>query len=293
MSKLRSISTLFWSDPYIEELTASEKLLFLYLITNEKTNMLGIYEASVSKISFETSIPKETVRKGLERFESDKKVRYIGNYVLVINYMKHQNYNPNMMKSAIDVYNNLPEELKIKGVTISKDNPLKGFETLRNHYGMVRKYEVEYEIEVEVESEIESEFEIGDHFLSEIDLEKVEGLSEFDMRCLRVAKSFHTLIHNQLKTSGSPTAKHEKSKVRRWTDPIRLMYSEDGFKDEHFKALWNSLKTSTFWSGKILSGKSLREQALKIISDKNGKQKNYDPAYLQSILDDIAGVSQS
>lgn len=152
MSKLRSVSTAFWSDPFIEELTPNQKLLFLYLITNEKTNMLGIYESSIKKISFETGIDEKTILKDLKHFESKGKVRYENNYVILINFMKHQNFNTNMMKSAIDVYNSLPNVLKDNSIVISKDNPLKGFETLCNHFGMVRKVEVEYKDELEDES---------------------------------------------------------------------------------------------------------------------------------------------
>jgi hypothetical protein len=39
MKKLRSVATNFWSDPYIEELHSDFKLVYLYLITNDKTNM--------------------------------------------------------------------------------------------------------------------------------------------------------------------------------------------------------------------------------------------------------------
>jgi hypothetical protein len=157
MSKLRSVSTAFWSDPFIEELTPSQKLLFLYLITNEKTNMLGVYESSVKKISFETGIKKDDIEKALKEFEKLKKVSYKNNYVILINYMKHQNFNTNMKKSAIDVYNNLPNELKVKGIRISKDNPSEGFETLLNCFGMVPKYEVEEEEEVKLELEVKEE----------------------------------------------------------------------------------------------------------------------------------------
>jgi hypothetical protein len=157
MSKLRSLNTSFWSDPWIEELTPEFKLLFIYLITNEKTNMLGIYEASLRKVSFETGLSMETVRKGLEAFETVGKVKYIDSHIILVNYMKHQNYNTNMKKSAIDNYNLLPESLKIEGLSVSKDKPLKGFESLLNHYGMVRKVEVEYEVEVEIEKEGEEE----------------------------------------------------------------------------------------------------------------------------------------
>ena len=159
MSKLRSISTAFWSDPFIEDLTPSQKLLFVYLITNEKTNMLGIYESSIRKMSFETGIKKDDIEKALKEFEDKNKVKYSNNYVVLINYMKHQNYNTNMKKSAIDTYNNLPKSLADSNLVVSKNNPLEGFETLLNHFGMVRKVEVEYEEEVEDESKLEIEVE--------------------------------------------------------------------------------------------------------------------------------------
>ena len=155
MSKLRSVNTAFWSDPYIEELDVNQKLLFLYLITNEKTNMLGIYEATIKKISFETSIQKQIIEKAFDKFERDGKVKYVNSFVVLINYMKHQNYNTNMKKSAIDTYNNLPQEMKDSKLIITKERVSEGFESLSKHFGMVRK--VEYEVEVEVKDELEDE----------------------------------------------------------------------------------------------------------------------------------------
>ena len=157
MSKLRSVSTGFWSDPFIENLTPNQKLLFLYLITNEKTNMLGIYESSTKKISFETGIKEETVVNDLKHFERLAKVKYVNNYVILINFMKHQNFNTNMMKSAIDNYEKLPNILKDNNLIIDRKNPSKGFESLLNHFGMVRKYEEEVEYEYEEENKDENQ----------------------------------------------------------------------------------------------------------------------------------------
>ena len=157
MSKLRSLNTAFWSDTWVEELEPMQKLLFIYLVTNEKTNMLGIYEASVKKISFETGIVPIVVKTYLKDFEKAEKVKYIDNRVILINYMKHQNYNTNMKKSAIDTYNDLPNSLKVKGLDVGKDKPIEGFERLSKAYGMVRKVEVEYEVETKEESEGEGE----------------------------------------------------------------------------------------------------------------------------------------
>ena len=113
--------------------------------------MLGIYESSIKKISFETGLKKDDVLKGLKEFERVNKVKYINNYVILINFMKHQKFNTNMKKSAIDIYNNLPKELKDSTITVCKSNPSKGFESLLKCFGMVSKIEVEDEVEDEVE----------------------------------------------------------------------------------------------------------------------------------------------
>jgi len=167
MSKLRSLNTAFWSDTWVEELEPMQKLLFIYLVTNEKTNMLGIYEASVKKISFETGIVPIVVKTYLKDFEKSNKVKYIDNRVILINYMKHQNYNTNMKKSAIDTYNDLPKSLKVNGLFVSKSNPTEGFERLSKGYGMVPKVEVEVEVKIESEKEYEVEELTADNiFLS-------------------------------------------------------------------------------------------------------------------------------
>lgn len=153
MSKLRSISTSIWSDPFFEELTPSEKLLFIYLITNEKTNMLGIYELSIRKISFETGLKKDVINEALRSFERQKKVKYTSEHIILTNFIKNQNYNTNMKKSAIEVFNKLPKSLKDSDLTLDKRNPLEAFKTLSNHLGMVSKYEYEYEYESKDELE--------------------------------------------------------------------------------------------------------------------------------------------
>lgn len=172
MSKLRSVSTSFWSDPFIEELTPEEKLLYLYLITNEKTNMLGIYEVSYRKISFETGISIENLKKAFERFETLNKIKYQHNHVFLLNFLKHQNFNTNMKKSAIDCYNNLPKELKQNDLDINKEDVNKGFERLCKGFGMVRKVEVEYEVEDEKERESEVENKIL-HPLEKLELKPI------------------------------------------------------------------------------------------------------------------------
>tara|TARA_R110002051_G_C8769409_1_gene503364 strand:+ start:31988 stop:32818 length:831 start_codon:yes stop_codon:yes gene_type:complete len=236
MAKLRSVSTAFWSDPFIEDLTPNEKLLFLYLVTNEKTNMLGIYESSVKKISFETGLTKSEVFNALKGFEKVSKVKYINNFVILVNFMKHQNFNTNMKKSAIDVYNNLPNELKGSDLNISKLNPSEGFETLLNHFGMVPKLEVEVEDEIEVEDVL---------------VKKVKTFSP----------SVYTCLDNCLKNFPNHLQpKNNKSCL----DTIEKLNRIDKIPFELIEQIVKKTREDTFWSKNFLSINKLRNK------DKNG-----------------------
>lgn len=147
MSKKRSVNTAFWSDPFIEDIAPEYKLLFLYLITNEKTNMLGIYEASKRKMSFETGLSLETIKDGLEVFERLGKVKYVDNYIILVNYMKHQKYNTNMKKSAIETFNELPMSVRTGLDSLDKSNVEESFKTLLEEYSHAEKLIIKEEVE--------------------------------------------------------------------------------------------------------------------------------------------------
>lgn len=96
MSKTRYIKTDFWSDSFIETLDPVEKLLFLYLFTNDRLDLCGIYEITLRKISFETGINEERVQKIITKFSEKWKIHYIEWYVCVMNFIKHLQSNPSV-----------------------------------------------------------------------------------------------------------------------------------------------------------------------------------------------------
>ena len=102
MSKQRYVDTRFWDDTYICTLDPSEKLLFLYLLTNPLTNICGIYEISMKRIVFDTGFNQETVERILARFERDGKVLYRSGWVAMKNFIKHQNLNNPKIQAGID-----------------------------------------------------------------------------------------------------------------------------------------------------------------------------------------------
>lgn len=112
MAKRRIINTKFWSDNYVANLDPSEKLLFLYFLTNPYTNITGAYEISIKQIALDTGFDKEMVEKILKRFESDDKVHYLHGYIVVKNFIKHQEKNPKVEIGIVNEAKNLPEDIK-------------------------------------------------------------------------------------------------------------------------------------------------------------------------------------
>lgn len=96
MSKTRYIKTDFWSDSFIESLTPTEKLLFIYLFSNERVDLCWVYEVSLKKIAFESWIDLKDVEKIMDKFSKKHKIHYIDWYVYLVNFIKHLQINPSV-----------------------------------------------------------------------------------------------------------------------------------------------------------------------------------------------------
>src|SRR3990167_7485726 len=88
MAKNRFINTKFWSDSFIVELNPLDRYLFLYFLTNEHTNICGIYELPLKRMADETGIEKDMLLKMLKRLKG--RVDYIDGWVSLKNFTKHQ-----------------------------------------------------------------------------------------------------------------------------------------------------------------------------------------------------------
>jgi len=102
MEKNRYVNTKFWSDTYISNLDPLEKLLFLYFITNQYTNICGFYEIPLRQIALDTGIDKENLEKVLlPRLAKAKKIYYLDGWICVRNCLKHQNLNNSKIMAGI------------------------------------------------------------------------------------------------------------------------------------------------------------------------------------------------
>jgi hypothetical protein len=114
MAFYRIVSTRFWDDTFIADLEPVEKLLFLYFLTNPRTNISGVYEISVKRIAFDTGIDKEMVLKIIERFSKANKIHYIDGNIVINNFLKYQATKSKKVKKGIirELENQNPELLK-------------------------------------------------------------------------------------------------------------------------------------------------------------------------------------
>lgn len=122
MSKKRYVNDSIRSDNRFIDLDPIEKLLFTYLLTNDKVSICWIYEIPVKKIAYETGIDKETVVKLIWRFEEAWKVHYVDWRIIVINFLKNQALNENMKKGIARELEAIGEE------RLETMKGLKGFE---------------------------------------------------------------------------------------------------------------------------------------------------------------------
>jgi len=126
MAKKRYINTKFWSDSFIVKLNPEERYLFLYLLTNEHTEICGMYELPMSVMARETGYNIETLSNLLKRLAP--KMLYVEEWVYITNFAKNQAANENMKKGAERSLAEVPPKILAK---IKEFN--ERFETLSNH----------------------------------------------------------------------------------------------------------------------------------------------------------------
>lgn len=109
MAKQRYINTRFWRDSYITELDPTEKLLFIYFLSNPDTNISGVYEIPLKIISADTGIDSEMVKKILKRFENDGRIKYEKGWIAIRNFTLHQTISPKIKIGIETELNNAPD----------------------------------------------------------------------------------------------------------------------------------------------------------------------------------------
>jgi len=110
MAKQRYINTEFWDDEYILSLPTAGKLLFIYLFTNARATVAGVYRTTISHITFHTGLTMIEADSWMQKFEADGKAIYRDGWLMMTNTIKHQNTkNSKIMTGINEVLKDCPQ----------------------------------------------------------------------------------------------------------------------------------------------------------------------------------------
>lgn len=98
MAKQRVVNTKFWDDSYVVRMSPNEKLVFLYLLTNPLTTIAGVYEISLKRAAFDVGLSMKEIGKVFDRLEADGKIIRQGDWLGIVNFIRHQSLNPKVLR---------------------------------------------------------------------------------------------------------------------------------------------------------------------------------------------------
>jgi len=141
--KTRIIYTKFWHDNYISILNSKEKLLFLYLFTNEKVNICGIYELPDKYILLETGIKKRELDKIKQKFIEDGKFAFIDGWIKIMNFEAYNVFTGEKIEIAREKeFSIIPKKVLNFKYPIDEgiDRVSTNLDTLNNHKSIINNH---------------------------------------------------------------------------------------------------------------------------------------------------------
>lgn len=90
--KSRRVETKIWEDRYFMALDSNEKLVFAYLLLNERINIVHCFELAPETISHHTKVNTDQVTNYMNKFERDGKIAQKNGYIMLLNSWKYETY---------------------------------------------------------------------------------------------------------------------------------------------------------------------------------------------------------
>jgi hypothetical protein len=252
MSKQRYVDTKLWSDSYISKLDPIEKLLFIYLMTNERTSLAGIYELPLKYMSVETGIESSMLENILSRFERDNKVVMFEGWVRLVNAIKHQNTNSPKIKLGIEkIISDVPTDV-LKGLKFNSD-------TLPIEYGYPMD-EVSHIIESNIIESNKTKLNKDSENSEKAVASSGSTKRAINPQAIFLAEKLHSLVKQRYNFT-----KERPTEVSRSSESIEKINRIDGFDYLLIEQVLDWSQQDDFWQQNILSGEKLRKQFPKLL----------------------------
>ena len=110
MANYRQVHVKMWKDNWFLELAPEEKLLYVYLFSNDLTSLSGIYQISQRVIAFETGLAQQCVVDTMKNFQSQGKIEYEDGYIWIKKLRKyHETSSPKVQTHIRNDLDSIPD----------------------------------------------------------------------------------------------------------------------------------------------------------------------------------------
>lgn len=258
MAKYRHVQTSFWSDARVsEEMTPEDKYFYLYLMTNEHTNQIGVYQITRKQMAFELGYSIESAKALLDRFINHHELIVYNEETREICILNWGKYNLN--KGGKPIEDCIKKELKsIKDLSlvrlvlertentslVQKVSVYAGLDDTSHDTSTIRGQK-------EKEKEKEKEKKTPRHKFETCDTNGAKYLFE--------------------KIKGN-NPKQKAPNFDSWANDFRLMREKDNRELQEIKDVIDWCQADPFWQGNILSPKKLREKFDQLTIQMNSKK---------------------
>jgi len=245
MSKNRMINTKIWSDGWIIELTPLERYFFIYLLTNEHTNICGIYELNLKIMIRETDIPKKDIQDILQKIKD--KISYIDGWIYIKNFLKHQRSSGNVKLGIEKGLQDVPSHIMAK-TGLTDDTPPSDPRHSPIPEPKPEPKLKDYILPEKENKEIKLSAKLVKIFLEEFNLRRPDGSYEHDS--IRPARSVAVYLreeyeeHKKKKTNGIDKYNEREYSEKRFRDILKKMddwHKEKTVNVKYIKNNWNKI----------------------------------------------------
>jgi hypothetical protein len=120
MAKYRQVHTHIWKDGWFLDLEPAHKLFFIYLFSNERASISGIYELPKRVMSFESGLTLTEIQDAFNAFAEAGKALYQDGVVWVVNLRKyHETKSPKVQKCILDDVERV-KDCELKGIYMQR-----------------------------------------------------------------------------------------------------------------------------------------------------------------------------
>jgi hypothetical protein len=156
MANYRQIHTQIWKDAWFLDLATDEKLVFVYLFSNERASICGLFELAPRVICFETGLERRRVDAIMAKFQKAGKVYCADGLVWVVNLRKYNENNSPKVRAKVNSDLALIPDCQLKRRYLEHNCPVN---TISRTLDTISETESEQEQEQEIEQEQEQEIE--------------------------------------------------------------------------------------------------------------------------------------